>query len=241
MLHDRFTDLIQSHGIKLGTPPVPLVAVVLRSRNDFDRYLLKEVQIKDPNVQGYYSPISNRITTFDPSGYLRTKNDDWIFSSQPIIHEAIHQSAFNTGLHNRFASPPKWITEGLATLFEAKGINNPQKFPSRADRINDRLLKHLRKKINEGDLYTLLLNIIDNDRLFETDIETAYALSWGLSFYLHEAAPKRFFQFIHTDAKRKNFSGYGNNQRLKNFAKAYGNDFEKLTKRLTNFYVGKQE
>src|SRR5262249_36583873 len=36
-----------------------------------------------------------------------------------MIHEATHQVAFNTGLHSRIGESPKWIVEGLATVFEA--------------------------------------------------------------------------------------------------------------------------
>ena len=240
LLHDRFVNLVESHGVKLQKPKVPLVAAVLRSRNDFNRTLFNEIQIKDQRVNGYYSSQTNRITSYDKSGYIRKANDPWIFGASQIVHEAAHQSAFNTGLHNRFAPPPKWMSEGLATLFEARGFMDPKKFPKQIQRINNSRIKHLRRKIAEGQLYALLLNLIDNDRIFQTDIETAYALSWGLSFYLYESAPKRYFQFLANDAKRKNFKPYTSSQRLKSFALAFGNDFEKLAKKMNEFYMANQ-
>ncbi len=240
ILHDRFVKFVESNGVKLNKLQVPLVAAVLRSRNDFNRYLINEVQIKDSKVFGYYSSATNRITTYDPSGRLRQSNDAWIFNNGSIIHEAVHQSAFNTGLHNRFSPPPKWVSEGLATLFEARGFSDPEQFPKRVHRVNKSRLPHLRKMISQGKLYAQLLNLIDNDRIFEKDIESAYALSWGLSFYLYETAPERYFKFMVEDAKRKDFVAYTSNQRLKKFAKAFGNDFDALTANLTKLFNSKQ-
>src|SRR5262245_30808894 len=41
-----------------------------------------------------------------------------------MLHEATHQAAFNTGLHTRLGENPKWVVEGLATVFEAPGVRN---------------------------------------------------------------------------------------------------------------------
>src|SRR5436190_8860041 len=41
-----------------------------------------------------------------------------------MIHEATHQVAFNTGLHSRIGENPRWVVEGLATVFEAPGVRN---------------------------------------------------------------------------------------------------------------------
>src|SRR5579862_3960399 len=53
-----------------------------------------------------------------------------------IVHETTHQVAFNTGLHSRIAETPKWVIEGLATMFEAPGIRDSQKNASPKLRIN---------------------------------------------------------------------------------------------------------
>ena len=41
------------------------------------------------------------------------------FGTSKTIHEAIHLLSFNTGLQRRDASYPFWVSEGLATTFEA--------------------------------------------------------------------------------------------------------------------------
>jgi tetratricopeptide (TPR) repeat protein len=42
-----------------------------------------------------------------------------LLNTAKTIHEAVHQLAFNTGIQNRDASYPFWLSEGLATNFEA--------------------------------------------------------------------------------------------------------------------------
>ena len=61
---------------------------------------------------------------------------DWSENADTIIHEATHQTAYNVGIHKRFTAAPRWMIEGLATMFEAPGVWNAQYDHSQADRIN---------------------------------------------------------------------------------------------------------
>ena len=234
--HSRFVSYFKSKGFKLTEPEYPLIAMVLRSRNDFDRSLINEVQRHDSRIAGYYSRITNRITTFDPAGQLRESDDTWMYSSWAIIHEATHQSAFNTGVHNRFAPPPTWLSEGIATMFEAKGVNDHKRFKKPVDRVNKRMLKQLRSHLNSPEFYNGMINLIANDKLFYTHLDMAYGISWGLAFYLSETQPDQFFAFVANDAKRKNFASYSSEQRLRDFGKAFGNDFKGLAEKLRQYY-----
>ena len=234
--HRRFVSFFEDRGFEIKEPEIPLIAMVLRSRNDFDRSLINEVQRHDSRIAGYYSRITNRITTYDPAGQLRLAEDRWMYSSWAIIHEATHQSAFNSGVHNRFAPPPLWLAEGLATMFEARGVNDHEKFTKASDRVNRRRLGELRKFLDTPQFYDGLVNLIANDKLYFTHLEMAYGISWGLVFYLSETQPKKFYEFIAKDAKRKNFQPYSSEQRLRDFAKAFGNDFEKLATDLQRYY-----
>ncbi len=238
--YQRFIKFFETHGIKLTKPRSPMVAVVLRSRNDFDRSLINEIDIRDSRISGFYSRFSNRITTYDPSAQLRKSGDRWLYKASPVIHEATHQSAFNTGLHNRFSPPPKWLSEGIATLFEAPGFNHASQNKGQARRVNISRLRQLRKHLTQGGINAALINLIANDKIFQSDIELAYALSWGLSFYLYESQPKKYFGFIKQDSTRKNFQPYTQDERLRDFVNAFGNDFEALERQLRSFYLKKE-
>lgn len=239
--HNRFVSFFESKGFELKQPEHPLIAMVLRSRNDFERSLINEVQWRDARIAGYYSRATNRITTYDPAGQLRETDDPWMYKSWPIIHEATHQSAFNTGVHNRFAPPPTWLTEGFATMFEAKGFHNHTRFKKAVDRVNVRRLKQVRRFVDTPAFYDGIVNLVANDKLFRSHLEMAYGLSWGLAFYLSQTQEEAFYQYVARDAKRKNFVPYSSEERLRDFAKAFGNDFEKLAKDMQRYYRDKKK
>ena len=238
--HKRFVSFFSSHEITLNEPPTPLIAIVLRSRNDFNRTLLNEIDLRDSRVSGFYSQKSNRINTYDPQATLREKGDRWLYNAKTIIHEATHQSAFNTGVHNRFAPPPKWLSEGLAMLFETPGFNNAEKFPKPIHRVNEVRLKQFRKLIRQEKVKGSLNKLIAYDHMFEDDAVNAYALSWGLSYFLYERDKEKYVQFLQQDAKRKNFVKYSPDRRLGDFAAAFGNDLNGLEESLIELFEPKR-
>lgn len=236
----RFEYYFRSQGVTVSKSRFPLIVVVLRSRSDFDRYMDKDERIHNRHVAGYYSRKTNRIITFDPSQMLRTEKTSWLYESSTILHEAAHQSAFNLGLHNRFAPPPLWLAEGLAMLFEANGFNHSEKYTSQRERVNQKRYQVLRKYYAEKKAPFKLIDIIQDDAIFKSDPEQAYALAWAVTFYLVENNPDAYFDFLHHDAARKNFSTYPTNQRLKDFAEAFGPDIEQLEQSMKEFFLPEQ-
>ena len=127
---ERFEEMYRSfaayfsvRGFHLQQPPFPLIAIVWKSKEDFQRYTARDGMKPSNDLLGYYSINSNRVTLFD-IGDGRSNSADWQRNLSTVIHEAAHQTAFNTGIHNRFSPPPRWVAEGLGTLFEARGVNN---------------------------------------------------------------------------------------------------------------------
>jgi hypothetical protein len=157
-----------------------------------------------------------------------------MYGSTSIIHEAAHQSAFNTGIHNRFAPPPKWLSEGLATMFESSGNSNSNGKPQIGG--NGIRLNQLRKHLGTDVIHPGLLNLVANDRMFRTHPELAYALSWGMSYYLVRTQPDKYFQFLLQDASRRNFSDYSSENRLRDFMNAFGHDFHQLEDELNQYF-----
>ena len=150
-LYERFRYYFKEHQYTLTEPEFPLVAVVLRSRNEFDRYLDQNAKY-DRNVMGIYQVQSNRMITYDPKAKLRTAKRDkqWLFKYKTVIHELAHQAAFNSGVHNRFSPPARWVGEGLAMMFETDGVNNSQVFKHFGRRVNRSRLKVLKEYYAEG-------------------------------------------------------------------------------------------
>ena len=117
-LYRGFQRYFGVRGFSLEKPEFPLVAVVLRNREEYLRYLQRYAPGTPTSTLGFYSPATNRVLLYDASG----GSSDWHVNAETIIHEATHQTAFNSGLHNRFGPTPRWLAEGLGMLFEARGV-----------------------------------------------------------------------------------------------------------------------
>ena len=230
-LYYRFGIFFKSRGVELEEPKTLLVAVVLRTRREYDRFI-KDYQPGMEYSAGYYSSRSNRIITYDHSD-----QGDWLDSNDTIVHEATHQTAYNTGIHGRFASAPRWATEGLAQLFEAKGINNSQHYGRLSHRINKQSLRELKKLYQKDEVAGSLQQLVQSDSLFRTDVNKAYAISWGISLFLSENYPKKYVAFLAHDGAREPFRSYTRTQRAKDFAKFFGTDFRDLDARMKIFFA----
>src|SRR4029078_5567727 len=109
-------------------------AVVFPRQIDFWVAGAREGLRPNSAILGYYSPATNRILMFDSAG--SSSGADWTTNADTIIHEAAHQSAFNTGVHTRFGDSPRWLAEGLGTMFEARGVWQSRTYQNQADRMN---------------------------------------------------------------------------------------------------------
>ncbi len=235
----RLRNYFNAHGFKTSAPEFPMIAIVLRSRSEFDRRLDAEADY-NKNVVGYYSRVSNRITTYDPTrASLKVQRENpehnWLYSSSTIVHETAHQVAFNCGIHNRFSAVPKWTSEGLAMLCETPGVYNYKKQPDIKSRINRVRLTALRKLIESGQSKGKLLELIQSDRMFETDTDMAYAISWGISFYLNENRQKDYMSYLKRDAKRGSFRKHNNLDRVGFFVDHFGKDIAALESQMNIF------
>lgn len=107
-------------------------------------------------------------------------------------HEAVHQLAFNTGLQSRTAMYPFWLTEGLATNFEAP--NGAEGFGPFHDNPSRRMT--LKDARDEGKLTPLseLVSMAGPRGEDPEQIANQYAQVWGLFQFLfrkrHDAMQK---------------------------------------------------
>ncbi len=235
----QLNEYFQTHGFKTSEAKFPLVAIVLRSRKEFALRLDKEASF-DRNIIGYYSKKSNRITTYAPSGMRLTPTgaklmDNWLEKSPTIIHEVAHQIAFNCGVHNRFSTVPKWTSEGLAMLCETRGVYDFKKFPRIKDRVNKLRLKSFRQLSAAGKTQGKLLELLQSDRVFETDPEVAYAVSWAISFYLNENRQAEYLDYLKRDARRGDFQKHTKIDRVGFFIRHFGKNVDALEKRMSLF------
>ncbi len=146
-----------------------------------------------------------------------------------MIHEATHQVAFNTGLHSRMGVNPKWIVEGLATVFESPGIRESASNRGEAfGRTNKERYVWFGNYAKSRRKPKSLAAFVSSDKLFETSALDAYAEAWALSFYLVETRSTKYAKYLKTIATRDPLKEYPEAERLADFKKAFGNDLDML-------------
>jgi len=223
-------------GYRPREPQFPLVAVVYRNQADYYRAAKAGGMRLQPGMLGHYELKSNRVHLFDVTA--GQSGGDWSENAATIIHEATHQTAFNTGIHSRFTAPPLWVAEGLATMFEAPGVYNSRAFPRQADRINQEQLRQFQELAVPGHGPERLAELIASDRPFRTRPSAAYATAWALTFYLVETQPGRYADYLALTAGRPPLETYTADERTADFAAVFGEDWQMLEARFLRFMEG---
>jgi hypothetical protein len=152
-----------------------------------------------------------------------------------IVHEAAHQTAFNTGIHNRVASPPRWICEGIGTLFEARGVYNSTNYRNLSDRVNRQQLVNYRYLFPDGPEATDVINVVTDDAYFSREANRAYALTWAMTFLFSEREHESLAAYLKKTASRAAWTAYKPADRLDDFVSAFGNDLPLLAADLDRF------
>ncbi len=161
-VYTSFQNYFKARRISIRKRDYPLVALIFATRKEFDQYAQKRNEKIDRNIVGYYSPNSNRVAMYDQSKTGKT----WTENFDTIVHEISHQAAFNCGIHGRFGDTPRWIVEGLGTMFEADGVWDSMRHPKQLDRINSGLLYLFNSKTLSPKKSGWVGNIVIGNRLF---------------------------------------------------------------------------
>jgi hypothetical protein len=253
---ERFEDLYRSfvhyfsvRGFQPPAPPFPLVGIVCRNHDDFARLATAQLGGVPGGVTGYYDILSNRITLYDMGGQGdsagktgkkggRNDSENWKKNAAVLIHEATHQSAFNAGIHSRYCPAPKWVAEGLATLFEAPGVYDSRANTRPADRVNRDRLKAFRAGVAPRHRPELLAEIVASDELFGSNPGAAYAEAWAMTFFLVETEPGKYVRYLKRTAARPAFQDYTAAERVADFVAVFGGDWRMLEARFLRFMEG---
>jgi hypothetical protein len=230
-LYRSFSHYMSVRGFEPREPAVPLVAVVFRNEDDYFRHAAAGGTRLLPGTLGHYDPTSNRVFLFDAAA---NGDSEWEENAATIIHEATHQTAYNVGVHRRFAEQSRWVVEGLAMVFEAPGVWNASSLKSQADRINAGRLDYFRRTAAERPS-DWLMQLTASDLRFDADPMSAYAEAWMLSFYLCETRPQEYSKYLARTAAREAFSKYSPLERMTDFTTIFGKDFELLAAQLNRF------
>jgi hypothetical protein len=236
----RFEQLYRScihyfgmRNMRVTEPSFPLVAIVWGNRADFERYAAEDGSHVREGVLGFYSPTTNRVMLYDND--MGNQRLSTLFNDATIIHEATHQVAFNTGVHNRFAPNPNWLVEGMGSMFEATGVWDWQRYPNRRDRVNRLRLVQYRAWQKSGGAKGNFAQLLSSDRQFATNPTAAYAEGWAWVFFLTERYPQKFAEYVRRVAAHGDFEAYPPTKRIHDFSAVFGSDLRMLEKHCNNF------
>lgn len=232
LLYRSFLHYFQARGFRPDAPLFPLVAVVMPSQQDFLRYAAAQGEEVPPQVLGYYSPRTNRILMYDSAA---NQGGDWTQNAETLIHEAAHQTAFNTGVHSRWSAPPRWVAEGLGTMFEARGVYDAPHYTSQGDRLNRGRLAAFQRYAGQRRPKGALAALVSSDRAFNADPDGAYAEAWALTFFLAETEPRKYFNYLAKTGSHSPFVEVRSPERLKDFTSVFGDQLDLLEAKMLRF------
>ncbi|MEZ6032406.1 MAG: DUF1570 domain-containing protein [Planctomycetaceae bacterium] len=137
--------------ISVQQPAQKLPVVIFASAAEFQTFALQQhPEISFADTPGYFSVSDNQTLLLDLTGdrSIRSRaNIRRVLAGKPlqvatVVHEAVHQLSFNTGLQVRMADNPLWISEGLAMYFETPSVRSTWLW-SRPGLVNPGINLHL--------------------------------------------------------------------------------------------------
>ncbi len=253
-LYRNFYSYWKVKGIKLEEPRFPLVAIVFSNKASYLTYAEREIGETAKAMIGYFNLKSNRMVSYDLTGVdgmvpaeTRPANAQAIrqyLLSQPqaertvatIIHEAVHQLAYNSGLQVRLADNPLWLSEGMAMFFETPDRKSKNGWGSIGN-INTHNLSLFAQYVPNRPVDSLQTLITDDSRL--RDAKTApqaYPESWALTYFLMTTKSKQFAAYLKELAQLTPLGEYSSRERMDAFKKHFGENLDDLNRDLLNFY-----
>lgn len=253
-LYRGFYNYWKSKGFRISEPRFPLVSVVFSNRPSYLAYAEREIGKSAEAMIGYYNMKTNRMVTYDMTGVdgvvprgTRIASPVVIqhILSQPqaertvatIIHEAVHQLAYNSGLQVRLADNPLWLSEGIAMFFETPDANNPKGWGA-IGKVNPHNMRLFAQYVPQRPADSLLTLISQDQRLRSAETSSqAYPESWALTYYLMIIKNKQFVAYLKELADQTPLAGEASErERIELFQKHFGADLTELDKDLINFY-----
>ena len=222
-------------GFRFVSPRQPLIAIIYHTRDQFAEAIRAEIPGMSWN-SGLYSHHTNRIYMYERDSSVRAplgqgagaRTTSSAAGSTPgtkyidvVIHEGIHQLAYNTGFHKRYAFNPVWFVEGMAMYFQY------QMRPSAEEQSTATSLDHYRMRLFGNEFAQLekgfLADLVVNDEPFRDRARSAkaYARAWALTYYLMRSKTRSYASYVRLLNNRPQ-RPYPADERLADFRKAFG-------------------
>jgi hypothetical protein len=188
----------RARGFQLRMPGSPLIVIVFRNDESFDKFFHLPSRRKaakgDVYSNGIYDRATNALHVFDWRGAFPHSGR---LIAQTLDHELTHQLSFNTGLLNREGDTPLCISEGLGTYGEARDTIGSGDF----GRCNWMRLSDLTTCLRRLP-WIPMRDLFSDDAILRTGkgdwVLLAYGESWLLVYYFlkDQALLPRFREYV---------------------------------------------
>jgi len=191
-------DAVEQWGLKVEKPPVPLVVIIMPSREAF-----RSFRPVPNDVVAYYDMLTNHVVLYeDPFLAWAAPELALKEGAYTVVHEAVHQILANLGVQRRLAPWPMWISEGLAEYFCPVTVNS-KVVKTDSNELPVRTLKWSRAGMqNDLRMYSLLKVPAKGGSMIQTVTRSnrlnsnGYAMAWGLVHYLATQRKKQFQAYL---------------------------------------------
>lgn len=230
-LMGAFETLWDEPPLEYTEPRFPLTAIILKDKDRFQEYAVKESGSSVLNALGYYSTLTNRMVMYDLTGGQRPRNIlqvrqrllKQIGNVTTIVHEATHQVAFNTNVHTRLAPNPFWLIEGMAMYFETPDLRSPNGWRTVGSLNRTRLRtyqEYLRLRRQPDSLKTMIAS--DDKFHDEKTALDAYSEAWALSYFLIGARREKYIHYLEEISRMQMLEEKSEEERIALFEKYFG-------------------
>ncbi|MEM7476202.1 MAG: DUF1570 domain-containing protein [Planctomycetota bacterium] len=233
------------HRVDLQEPRFPLVALVFNNKQSYIQFARPKVGDAAETMIGFYDMQTNRMVTYDLTGANGMANGQNSQASNArlidqilrrpqaertvatIVHEAVHQIAYNSGLQVRLADNPRWLSEGLAMFFESPSARSKTGWTM--GNVNYHNLIKFKQNFSSRQADSLTSLISSDARLLDSRQATlAYPESWALTYFLINTKKTQFKNYMLELAELPPAGPTLEKARVETFKKHFGDDLEKL-------------
>ena len=245
VVFDQYFRFMTEQKIAVTQPARKLPIMIFAGTSEFQTFASKQhPEISFEDTPGYFSVSDNQTLLLDLTGDRSIRSAPTIrrrLAEKPlqvatVVHEAVHQLAFNSGLQVRMADNPLWLSEGLAMYFETTSSRSLLLW-NRPGLVNPRHQPAFLKLLEDSQISEDLNSLIEADAAFLNAAETpaAYAKAWALTHYLIREEKTGMQKYLLSLSQRKPMVGLTAEQRTQEFQDAFGKLPDEMERELVSY------
>jgi len=251
-LRNGFLAYWERDGVELTPDDAPLPVLILQNQGQFREYAVRDGAAEAAETAGYYSARTNRIVLYDLTADLggrplgeATQREEITrrLSKSPgsvatVVHEAVHQLSFNSGLQVRYADNPMWASEGLAMYFETPDLGPGTRWTT-AGKVSVSRLGEFHRSLAKRPVNSLAALIQGEERFRDPgQMVGAYAESWVLVHFLATKKRAKWAEYLGILRAKPPLIFQTPEERLAEFQKVFGDDLPALDREMVQHAKG---